>query len=149
MLEQYGAPEELLRRPANAFVEEFLGEERGLKRMALLKVADVELTPGAVVAPGATPQEAKAVMDQWGFDWIGVLDGTELLGWVAASDLDGVSTVGEADRGRFRAAVRPDTALREALDRLVTSETRVAVVFDDDDRYLGMLTIDQISEGVR
>ncbi len=149
VLEQYGPPQELLRSPANAFVEEFLGAERGLKRMALLRVDDVELSEGAVVALDATPAEAKAVMDRWGFDWVGVLDGTDLLGWVSIADLDGAGTVGDAPRRRFRAAVRPDTVLREALDRLITSETRVAVVFDEDDRYLGMLTIDQIGEGVR
>jgi osmoprotectant transport system ATP-binding protein len=54
ILEQYGSPEELLRSPANEFVERFLGAERGLKRMALLKVSDVGLSPGAVVAATAS-----------------------------------------------------------------------------------------------
>jgi osmoprotectant transport system ATP-binding protein len=148
VLEQVGPPEEVLREPANAFVEEFLGAERGLKRMALLRVSDVELTPGIVVGPDAGPEEATAVMDRHGVDWIGVLDGDRLLGWAWRDDLIGRARVGDAPLERFRAWVRPSTALREALDLLVTSRTGVTVVFDDADRYLGMLTIGEISEGV-
>jgi osmoprotectant transport system ATP-binding protein len=149
VLEQYGPPADLLAAPANPFVEQFLGAGRGLKRMALLRVSDVGLTPGAVVAVDAGPDEAKAIMTAWGFDWVGVVDDGQLLGWVSEHDLDGVATVGEAPCERFRASVRRDTPLLEALDILVTSQTRVAVVLDDDRGYLGMLTIDQISEGVQ
>src|SRR5215213_1983932 len=84
VLEQFGTPEELLRRPANEFVERFLGRERGLKRMALLKVRDVPLSPGAAVAAEASPEEAKEVMARFGVDWVGVLDGERLRGWAAA-----------------------------------------------------------------
>jgi osmoprotectant transport system ATP-binding protein len=149
VLEQYGPPADLLADPANEFVEQFLGTGRGLKRMALLRVSDVGLTAGAVVDVGATPEEAKAVMAEWGFEWVGVTDGAQLLGWVGAGDLDGVDVVGDAPTERFRASVRRDTPLLEALDILVTSQTRVAVVLEDDQTYLGMLTIDQISEGVQ
>ena len=38
--QQYAPPAELLRAPANEFVEQFLGRERALRRMALLTVAD-------------------------------------------------------------------------------------------------------------
>jgi osmoprotectant transport system ATP-binding protein len=148
VLEQYGAPEELLRRPANEFVERFLGRERGLKRMALLRVADVPLSPGAVVSADATPAEAKEVMGRFGVDWVGVLDGDRLQGWAAASALDGLERVGDAPLERFVAWVTPETALREALDTIVTSRTRAAVVLDGQ-RYLGMVFIEQIAEGVQ
>ena len=147
VLEQYGTPEELLRRPANEFVERFLGRERGLKRMALLKVRDVPLSPGAVVAAEASPEEAKEVMARYGVDWVGVLDGNRLRGWAAAGDLDGRPAVGDAPVERFVSWVTPATALREALDTIVTSRTRATVVLEDD-RYLGMVFLDQIAEGV-
>ncbi len=147
VLEQFGTPEELLRRPANEFVERFLGRERGLKRMALLKVADVPLSPGAVVPADATPEAAKEVMARFGVDWVGVLDGDRLRGWVAAGDLDGAATVGDAPVERFVSWVTPETALREALDTIVTSRTRAAVVLDGE-RYLGMVFLEQIAEGV-
>jgi osmoprotectant transport system ATP-binding protein len=148
VLEQYGSPEELLRRPANEFVERFLGRERGLKRMALLKVEDVPLSPGAVVPADATPEAAKEVMARFGVDWVGVLDGDRLRGWAAAGDLDRVATVGDAPVERFVSWVTPQTALREALDTIVTSRTRAAVVLDGE-RYVGMVFLEQIAEGVR
>jgi osmoprotectant transport system ATP-binding protein len=42
-LVQYATPEELLTAPADAFVEGFVGPDRGLKRLALQRVADTRL----------------------------------------------------------------------------------------------------------
>jgi len=41
IVEQYATPEDILREPANDFVKQFVGVERGLKRLALMKVADI------------------------------------------------------------------------------------------------------------
>jgi CBS domain-containing protein len=83
-----------------------------------------------------------------GTDWVAVCEGDRLRGWVGANDLDGAATVGEIATRPFRAVVRPDTTLKAALDGVVTTRTRVAVAVDDDDRYLGMLTIDDLAAGV-
>jgi osmoprotectant transport system ATP-binding protein len=149
VVEQYGTPEDLLRAPANEFVEHFLGHERGLKRLSLLKVRDVELVEGPTVTCDATRDEAERVMAKYNVDWVGVLDGEQLLGWVDRPSLDGMATVRDAAMRPFSTPVRPDTPLRETLDALVVSRTNVAVVVDEDGRYLGMLTIEQISEGIR
>ena len=45
IVEQYAPPGEILRAPANDFVRQFIGGERALKRLALLKVGDVRLAP--------------------------------------------------------------------------------------------------------
>ena len=45
-LEQLDTPAEILRAPASPFVEEFVGGERGLKRLALIPVSSIELDPG-------------------------------------------------------------------------------------------------------
>ena len=55
VVEQFGAPADLLRAPANPFVAQFLGNERSLRRLALLRVGDVELGP-ADEANGADPR---------------------------------------------------------------------------------------------
>jgi osmoprotectant transport system ATP-binding protein len=43
-LAQYATPAELLLRPANAFVEGFVGADRALKRLSLMRVRDVPRT---------------------------------------------------------------------------------------------------------
>jgi osmoprotectant transport system ATP-binding protein len=149
ILEQYAPPGELLREPANEFVAGFLGRERGLKRLSLLRVQDVDLVDGPVVGLDATRGDAETAMSKAATDWVGVLDGERLLGWADRGALEGVSRAGEARLRPFSTPVRPGTSLRETLDALVVSHTNVAVVVDDDGRYLGMLTVGQISEGVR
>ena len=44
-LAQYASPSEILQHPANEFVEDFVGADRALKRLALLRVSDIELGP--------------------------------------------------------------------------------------------------------
>jgi osmoprotectant transport system ATP-binding protein len=45
VLAQYAPPDELLAAPADEFVASFVGRDRGLKRLALSRLADVELLP--------------------------------------------------------------------------------------------------------
>jgi osmoprotectant transport system ATP-binding protein len=44
-VEQFDTPAEILRLPASRFVVDFVGAERGLKRLALIPVAAIELDP--------------------------------------------------------------------------------------------------------
>jgi osmoprotectant transport system ATP-binding protein len=44
-LVQYGSPDEILANPADEFVADFVGADRGLKRLLLRKLANIELAP--------------------------------------------------------------------------------------------------------
>ncbi|HET9612157.1 MAG TPA: ABC transporter ATP-binding protein [Acidimicrobiales bacterium] len=152
VLEQVGPPEELLRAPASDFAAGFLGDDRGIKRLSLVRVGDASLSRGPVVPPSATADEARAVMAAEGTDWVSVCDGGRLHGWVGADELDGSATVANLRARPFAAVVGPDTTLKAALDVVVTSRTRVAVAVDDEadggPRYLGILTVDDLAEGI-
>ena len=148
VLEQYATPEEILRSPANDFVKRFVGEERGLKRLALIKVADIDVEEGPVVAPDDSPADAVRAMERFSMDWTSVVDDGELLGWVDASMLDGSATAGDAGPRPFSAYVTEDSTLREALDAIVTSRTQVAVVASEGQRYAGILTLERISREI-
>ncbi|HEY8526536.1 MAG TPA: ABC transporter ATP-binding protein [Acidimicrobiales bacterium] len=147
VLEQVGRPDDLLREPASPFVADFMGDDRGIKRLSLLTVDDVPLRPGPIVAASATPAEARQTMDRTGTDWVGVRDGDRLLGWVAADELNGTATVADAPVKPFRSVIDGGTSLKAALDRIVSSQTRVAVVVDGE-RYRGMLTVDDLADGI-
>jgi osmoprotectant transport system ATP-binding protein len=69
-LAQYDTPETILADPADDFVAHFVGADRGLKRLALRRLEDVELEPlpgtNGKAAPecgtGATLREALSLM---------------------------------------------------------------------------------------
>src|ERR671919_1014989 len=94
VLEQYAPPEEILREPANDFVQEFVGVERGLKRLALVNVSDIKVEEGPVVSSSTTADDARKVIDEFGQDWTAVVDDGDLRGWVGAAALEGTETVG-------------------------------------------------------
>jgi osmoprotectant transport system ATP-binding protein len=74
---QYDTPEGILARPADSFVESFVGTDRALKRLALIR-ADAALEPMAMIAPihsvGAqmSLRDALAVMLSTGADALAV-----------------------------------------------------------------------------
>ena len=143
VVEQYAPPVEILRDPANRFVEEFLGSDRGIKRLSLIGIRDVPLEEGPMVDRFAPAAAARDAMDRYGVDWFGILDGTTLLGWAWAADLDGATPADVAPKP-FEARLELDDSLREALDTIITSHTRVAPVFDGD-RFVGTITAEGIS----
>jgi osmoprotectant transport system ATP-binding protein len=149
ILEQVATPAEMLRAPANDFVADFLGDDRGIKRLSLMTVGDASLSTGPVVDATASADDARATMEKQGYDWVAVCDGdNRLRGWIGAADLDGAATLADLAPRPFAAVVTADTTLKAALDGIVTSRTRVAVAVDGDGRYLGMLTVDDLAEGV-
>jgi osmoprotectant transport system ATP-binding protein len=62
VLAQYDTPDAILARPADEFVEQFVGEDRALRRLALRRVGDIELDavgnrappPDIAVVPSTT-----------------------------------------------------------------------------------------------
>ena len=65
VLAQYATPEELLMSPADDFVEDFVGADRALKRLSLLRVRDIDLWKAPLVRVGE-PTEQRARGDRRG-----------------------------------------------------------------------------------
>jgi len=144
VLEQYDTPDRILAEPANDFVAGFLGADRGIKRLSLIPLRSVDLPTGAVCDVSDTPETAREAMLAQGWDWVTVLDGERLLGWVWGSELEGVSKVGEATPRPFRVTVDAGATLREALDAIVNTRNNVGVVVEGD-AYRGILTLDLLT----
>ena len=96
-VEQFATPADLLGRPANAFVADFVGADRGLKRLAVtgIDAADLERPPVVHVRDGMA--DARAAIERSGARWAVVLDDAENLhGWLSAERATGSGTVGSA-----------------------------------------------------
>lgn len=146
ILAQYDLPEKILAEPASEFVERFLGGERGLKRLALLPVGEAGLVNGPFVDVTAGPEEARRVMEEHGVDWLGVLEGERLLGWIDGHSIDS-APLNQIEPRPFLVTLSSHDTLRAALDAVVTSHARVAVVADDG-VFRGMLDLESIAEEI-
>jgi osmoprotectant transport system ATP-binding protein len=146
ILEQYDTPEAILADPANQFVADFLGGERGLKRLALRPVSKVDIIRGPVVDVSSDAEEALRAMSTHGVDWVGLLDGSRLLGWVYQSELSS-GPLRQLEPKPFAASLTPRSSLRQAIDAVVTGRTRVAVVVDNGE-YVGMVDLESIAEEI-
>jgi osmoprotectant transport system ATP-binding protein len=90
-LAQYDTPEEILRRPADDFVAEFVGRDRALKVLSLHTLGDLELGPprdGPHATADTTLREALALLIDAHADVVAVTDeqGT-VIGSVTKDDV--------------------------------------------------------------
>jgi osmoprotectant transport system ATP-binding protein len=153
VLEQYDTPAEILGRPATAFVADFVGADRGLRRLAVtpIELGDLQMPP--VLAPGATMAEARAAVAASDDRWAVVTDaGGRLLGWVepdalASTATDGADTVADHTR-RFDAFVTLDESLKAAFAEMLQHDAGWVAVADGD-RYVGVLTPDALHAALR
>ncbi len=147
ILEQYAGPDDLLRAPASEFVEQFVGQDRGMKRLSLKTVAELPFNSGPVVDIDAPASEARAVADAAGVSWVGVTSDARFVGWVRRDDVTNGAMVADVPRSQPAAQVQPDSTLRNAMELIMTSHTSVAVI-DDGGRFGGMVTLDTIRESL-
>ncbi len=147
ILEQLDTPDELMRAPASEFVESFVGEDRGLRRLGLNTVSSLPGHRGPVVEVGALPAAAAAAAEREGVEWAGITDDGVFAGWVHLDDLRSAvaagSSLADVERALPAAQVTPDSTLRSAMELIIVSNTSVAVV-DDDGRFGGVVTLEDI-----
>jgi osmoprotectant transport system ATP-binding protein len=147
-LAQFATPAELLMYPAEPFVEDFVGADRALKRLALQRVRDIDLWKAAVVRAGEPVAEARKKVEDADIDIpLLVDDEGRPQGWVSERGLQG-----ERVRADFRSSADPivelDDILRDALSDLLASDTRYGPVVDGEGRVQGVLSIEALSHAL-
>ena len=150
-LAQYGAPEEILTNPASEFVARFVGADRGLKRLSLVRVGQLRLRQPATTRVGEAAAECPR-KDRPGRVSLRARRGRR----GPAAGLRGSGAAGGHWRRvsvRTRAGstplITPDTTLRDALSMLLTAQVIAGIVVDDAGRATGVLTTDEIGDWFR
>ncbi|MCE2526949.1 MAG: ATP-binding cassette domain-containing protein [Actinomycetia bacterium] len=147
VLEQQGSPAEILSRPSNRFVEDFIGAERNLQRLALRRVAEVRLKWGPMVEVSTTPEAAREAAAREGTEWVGLLSDGVMAGWVPVSELPESPSLEGLEPRPFGAVVSRRASLRQTVDAMVGSSQEMAVVAEDD-YYCGLVDFRMVSEAL-
>jgi osmoprotectant transport system ATP-binding protein len=147
-VEQYATPAELLMAPANEFVEDFVGADRALKRLALMRVADINLweAPLAHVGQASAEVRAKLAAPDVEVPYALLVDSEQRpLGWLTERDLAGDVVPRQAD-SPLGPVLERDDVMRDALADLLQGESQYAPVVDHQGRIAGVLSVEIISE---
>jgi osmoprotectant transport system ATP-binding protein len=147
-VEQYATPAELLMAPANEFVEDFVGADRALKRLALMRVRDIDLweAPLAFVGQATGEVRAKLAAPDVEVPFPLLVDADRRpLGWLSERDLEG-DTVPSRPDSPLGPVLELDDVMRDALADLLQHETQYAPVVDHRRRIAGVLSVEIISE---
>src|SRR4051794_11461290 len=137
LLEQYDPPARVLGAPATEFVADFVGADRGLRRLAVTPIGDGDLEHPPILSATASAADVRAELRR--ASWAVVLDerGT-LLGEVRPDSVGERGTA--ADAARPPAGTVPVGAtLKDALALMLRHDDGWVGVLDGD-RYVGALT---------
>jgi osmoprotectant transport system ATP-binding protein len=150
ILAQYDTPDAILANPASEFVERFVGADRGLKRLSLGRVRDVELLEPVMVRAGEPRVDVRSRLAGVPVDYALLVDADERpLGWIDQGDLAGDGSIDAEAATPGAPTVEPETTLRDALSAMLNSSVQLGVVVDEHDRVMGLISVDVISEALR
>ncbi|OKJ60793.1 glycine/betaine ABC transporter [Streptomyces sp. CB02009] len=130
-IEQFDAPATVLGAPATPYVADFVGNDRGLKRLAVTPVTEADLDPVPAAGPDAAGPAATGP----------TATGSTTTG-PAATDKAG-SRDGAPD------PVPLGTSLKDALAVLLQHDTGRLTVTGEDGRPLGVLTPEGVHRALR
>jgi len=150
---QLDTPERLLAAPADSYVENFLGFDRGIRRLSFLAASGLSLDDRSVVGEDTSASMAAETARRAGDEWVLVTDGGhQPRGWAAVSDLEALPSGSRAGQARLEPCghtfdVRTDS-LRAALDATVLSPTGQAVGVDDDGQVVGVTSYERLRDAI-
>jgi osmoprotectant transport system ATP-binding protein len=160
ILQQHGAPADVLGAPATPFVADFIGADRGLRRLAVTPVEAGDLYRPPVVSPRTSLAQAEAAVVAEGTHWAVVVDDAgHLLGWVEpvaalqrTGRTDGASADAGTTVGRFmrplEARVSVGAPLKVAFAAMLQHDAAWVAVLEND-TYVGVLTPDALHAALR
>ncbi len=145
-LAQFATPAELLMAPADEFVEDFVGADRALKRLALMRVSDIDLWEAPLAHVGQETAEVRAKLQGAEVPYPLLVDSERRpLGWLSERDLASETVPAQPD-SPLGPLLDRDDVMRDALADLLQGEAQYAAVVDRQGRIDGVLSVEIISE---
>ncbi|MEU6838248.1 ABC transporter ATP-binding protein [Streptomyces rubiginosohelvolus] len=153
-IEQFDSPATVLGAPATPYVADFVGADRGLKRLSVTPIEESDLDQPPVVHLDDPLATATERLRAEGARWAVVLDGRDNLhGWIpadAATTATAKGTVHEHAR-RMEAWLPLGAPLKQAFATMLQHDAGWIAVIDKESegRFLGVLTPARLHEALR
>ena len=150
ILAQFGPPLEILAAPSTEFVARFVGQDRGLKRLSLLRVSDVPLAAPITARVGEPVAEARGRVKAVPHRYLLIVDEAKRpQGWAAEDDLTGDGAVTAEMGNPVSPLVNKRTTLKDALSMMLDAAVQTGIVVDRNGAVQGLLTIEAVAHKMR
>ncbi|MFJ1751015.1 ABC transporter ATP-binding protein [Streptomyces sp. NPDC088116] len=150
-IEQFDAPAAVLGVPATPYVADFVGADRGLKRLSVTPIEEGDLEQPPVLHLEDPLGRAAAKLAEDGARWAVVLDSQDNLhGWISTDQTGASGTVREHAR-RMEAWLPVGASLKQAFATMLQHDAGWIAVIDKEEtgRFLGVLTPARLHEALR
>jgi osmoprotectant transport system ATP-binding protein len=150
ILAQFGPPHEILASPASEFVARFVGADRGLKRLSLSRVRDLELQPAITARVGDPAAEGRRRILADPFPYLLLVDDADRpIGWIPEDDCPTEGALTEAMASPMSPLLDRRTTLKDALSLLLDADVQAGIVVDRRGAVLGLVTVEMIAARMR
>jgi osmoprotectant transport system ATP-binding protein len=148
-LEQFDSPANILSNPNNDFVDDFVGADRGLKQLNLIRVEQIMDSNPPLLQTTQAAEEAIAFMREHELGSIYVTDTDQRLkGYVTRRDLRDKSGKVEEFLTPMDSNIEPTTTLRDALSEMLILDYSTACVVDPKKRVQGLVSVAMIQKTI-
>jgi osmoprotectant transport system ATP-binding protein len=142
IMAQFDTPENLLANPANDFVKDFVGADRGLKRLNLIRVGDVMRTDVEMVRADETTDAVIESKSERSFESAIVVDNEgQLVGYVSLEALqeNPNKRVGEI-ASEIIASTEVEGTMKDAFSEMLSLSLGYMPVLGEGDKVVGIIT---------
>jgi osmoprotectant transport system ATP-binding protein len=150
VLAQFGPPAEILAHPESEFVAQFVGVDRGLKRLSLARVGDLPLRTPITGRDGdpAGPARERILADP--FPYLLLLDGSDRpVGWLDEREIPTDGVLKAARAIPMSPLLNKRTTLKDALSILLDADVQAGILVDRNGKVQGLVTAGMIADWFR
>ena len=151
VLQQLDTPKNILSRPANSFVADFVGSDRGLKKLTLVRVSEVMQTQPTVGRYSDTGAELMGRMRQHGLESLFIVDDMkQLVGYVILEDAQTYPGRQASQMlNDIIATTEEEATMRDAFSAMLSYGIRFLPVIDSQKHLTGLVSADDAQRLIR
>ncbi len=147
---QHDTPEIILTQPKNKFVADFVGSDRALKVLGLMRVSNViNRKPKNIIQGAALSQEALNFLDTNGFRYGIVIEQNRPIGHVTQKSLKYEKGPVRDVAEQYPIFLREKTSLRDVLSSMLMYDNATFCVLDEDKHFAGTVTYNDIQKAIK
>ncbi|MFM0218826.1 MULTISPECIES: ABC transporter ATP-binding protein [Paraburkholderia] len=150
-LEQFDTPDTILARPASPFIAGFVGADRALKRLRLVRASDALSACDCAARVGDSSERARALLERHGVEQIVLLDAAgKPQGYLSAAELSAIEgTLMAAHAKPVQGVARHSDDLRSVISSMFSLGQSWLATVDDEGRFVGYVNQAHIVDMLR